>query len=76
MEQEILDQLQVWRCRRVFVSTLRVVVYERRVVLDPVVTREVVETECPGLAKQVYAPVDQEFGECGRETVTFLESVN
>jgi hypothetical protein len=51
-------------------------VYERRVVLDPIVTREVIETECPFLTEQIYAPVNQEFGECGRESITLLESAN
>jgi hypothetical protein len=45
-------------------------------VFDPIVTREVIETECPFLAKQIYTPVNQELSEWGRETITLLESVN
>ena len=72
--QELIDQLRVWRDRRVLVSGFGVVVYEGGVVLDPVVPREVAEVEGPELLEQGYAPDDQDVGEYAREAVTFFEA--
>lgn len=71
--QELVDQRQVGGQRRVLVPALGVIVHEGCVVLDAVVTREVVEAECAALPEQCDAPDDQDVRKRARETVALLE---
>jgi len=74
--QELVDQLLVRRYRRVFVPALGVIVHEGRVVLDPIVAREVVEAELAPLPEQRDTPIGQDVGERTGETVAFFEGVD